>query len=156
MGDTIMGVDDNPAAVGELFETVTVLMMRHLPPPDGLSLTAAATLGSLRRRGPQRITSLAVAQGVTQPSMTQLLRRLEDAGLVARVADPTDGRVVLVELTAAGDQTLHNRWNTRLEHLEKALRTLTDEERETLRHAAEQALPVAQKLVRTLAGSESV
>jgi DNA-binding MarR family transcriptional regulator len=146
-----MDVDQNPAAVGELFETITVLMMRHVPAPDGLSLTAAATLGSLRRRGPQRITSLAIAQGVTQPSMTQLLHRLEDAGLVARVADPTDGRVVLVELTAAGEETLRTRWNTRLEHLDKVLQTLTDEERVTLRRAAEEALPVAQKLVHSLA-----
>ena len=146
-----MGVDQNPAAVGELFETVTVLMMRHVRAPDGLSLTAAATLGSLQRRGPQRITSLAVSQGVTQPSMTQLLRRLEDAGLVARVADPTDGRVVLVELTAAGEETLRTRWNTRLEHLDKVLETLTAEERATLQRAAELALPVAQKLVHSLA-----
>lgn len=146
-----MGVDQNPAAVGELFETVTVLMMRHMPAPDGLSLTAAATLGSLQRRGPQRITALANAQGVTQPSMTQLLRRLEDAGLVTRVADPTDGRVVLVELTAAGDETLHNRWNTRLAHLDKVLESLTEEERAVLQRAAEDALPVARKLVRALA-----
>ena len=145
-----MGVDQSPDAVGELFETVTVLMMRHVP-ADGLSFTAAATLSSLQRRGPQRITALATAQRVTQPSMTQLLRRLEDAGLVARVADPTDGRVVLVELTAAGDQTVRDRWNTRLEHLDKALRTLSDEERARLQHAAEEALPVARKLVRTLA-----
>ncbi len=146
-----MGVDQNPAAVAELFETVTVLMMRHVPAPDGLSLTAAATLGSLQRRGPQRITALAAAQGVTQPSMTQLLRRLEDAGLVARVAEPTDGRVVLVQLTAAGDETLRTRWDTRLGHLETVLQTLTDEERATLQRAAEEALPVAQKLVNSLA-----
>jgi DNA-binding MarR family transcriptional regulator len=151
MDDIIMGVDQNPAAIGELFETVTVLMMRHVPAPDGLSLTAAATLGSLQRRGPQRITELAAAQGVTQPSMTQLLRRLEDAGLVARVPDPNDGRVVLVELTAAGGETLRNRWNTRLAHLDTLLGTLTDEERATLQRAAEDALPVAQKLVHALA-----
>jgi DNA-binding MarR family transcriptional regulator len=146
-----MGVDHDPAAVGELFETVTVLMMRHVPAPDGLSLTAAATLGSLQRRGPQRITDMAAAQGVTQPSMTQLLRRLEDAGLVARVDDPNDGRVVLMKLTAAGDETLRTRWTTRLAHLDKVLETLTDEERATLQRAAEDALPVARKLVHTLA-----
>ncbi|NUP48565.1 MAG: MarR family transcriptional regulator [Catenulispora sp.] len=126
-------------------------MMRHVPAPDGLSLTAAATLGSLQRRGPLRITELANAQGVTQPSMTQLLRRLEDAGLVGRVPDPGDGRVVLVELTEAGDKTLRDRWSTRLAHLEALLGTLTDDERATLRHAAEAALPVTQKLVHTLA-----
>jgi DNA-binding MarR family transcriptional regulator len=150
MDDIFMGVDQNPAAVGELFETVTVLMMRHVPAPDGLSLTAAATLGSLRRRGPQRITELAAAQRITQPSMTQLLRRLEDAGLVARVPDPNDGRVVLAELTAAGDETLRNRWSARLAHLDALLGTLTAEERATLERAAQDALPVAQKLVHTL------
>ena len=150
-----MGVEQsgeqNPAVVGELFEAVTVLMMRHMPAPAGLSLTAAATLGSLQRRGPQRITELAVAQGVAQPSMTQLLRRLEDSGLVARVPDPRDGRVVLVELTPAGHETLRIRWQTRLAHLDKVLETLTDEERATLRRAAEEALPVTRKLVQTLA-----
>jgi DNA-binding MarR family transcriptional regulator len=146
-----MGVDQNPAAVGELFETVTVLMMRHVPAPDGISLTAGATLGSLQRRGPQRITELAAAQGVTQPSMTQLLRRLEDAGLVSRVPDANDGRVVLVEITDLGQETLRKRWNTRLEHLEKVLESLTAEERATLQRAAEDALPVARKLVNTLA-----
>ncbi|WP_344668757.1 MarR family transcriptional regulator [Catenulispora yoronensis] len=147
-------MDQNPAAVGELFETVTVLMMRHVPAPDGLSLTAAATLGSLQRRGPRRITELATAQGVTQPSMTQLLRRLEDAGLVGRVPDPTDGRVVLIELTEAGDRTLRNRWSTRLARLDTLLATLSDEERAVLERAAEAALPVAQKLVHTLAARD--
>jgi DNA-binding MarR family transcriptional regulator len=151
MDGTIMGVDHNPAAVGELFEAVTVLMMRHMRAPGGLSLTAAATLGSLQLRGPQRITALATAQGVAQPSMTQLLRRLEDAGLVTRVPDPGDGRVVLVELTAAGEETLRKRRATRLAHLDKALETLTEQERATLRRAAEEALPVTRKLAQSLA-----
>lgn len=144
-------MNQNASAVSELFETVTILMMRHIPAPDGLSLTATSTLGSLQRRGPQRITALAVAQGVTQPSMTQLLRRLEDAGLVVRLADATDGRVVLAQITAAGSQALRDRRATRLGHLDKVLETLSDEERATLERAAEQALPVAQKLAAELA-----
>ena len=67
-------------------------LFRSLSPPDGLSLTAAATLATLERSGPRRLTSLAAQEGVTQPAMTQLIARLQDSGLVGRDADPpTDG-----------------------------------------------------------------
>jgi Transcriptional regulators len=68
-------------------------LVRSLSPADGLSLTAAATLATLERSGPRRLTALAVQEGVTQPAMTQLIARLQDAGLVDREADPADGRV---------------------------------------------------------------
>src|SRR6516165_4078120 len=77
-------------------------LVRSLTPPDGISLTAAATLATLERSGPQRLTGLAVQEGVTQPAMTQLIGRLQEAGLVRREADPTDGRVVQVWLTDRG------------------------------------------------------
>ena len=62
-------------------------------------MTAAATLASLERLGPQRLTDLAAREGVTQPAMTQLITRLEEAGLARREASPDDGRVVLVAIT---------------------------------------------------------
>jgi DNA-binding MarR family transcriptional regulator len=77
--------------------------------PRELSLTAASTLAALDRAGPQRITALAESQGVTQPSMTSLVTRLEDAGLVQRQADPMDGRVVLVCLADGGAAYLADR-----------------------------------------------
>ena len=67
-----------------------------------MSLTSLGTLSTLDRAGPQRITDLARAEGVAQPSMTVLVRALERDGLVVRRADPSDKRVVLIELTAAG------------------------------------------------------
>src|SRR6201997_5052643 len=57
-------------------------LLRSLGPADGLSATAAATLATLERSGPRRLTALAVQGGVTQPAMTQLIARLEDTGLV--------------------------------------------------------------------------
>src|ERR1700690_3931690 len=71
-------------------------LYRSLTAPDGLSLTAAATLAAIERFGPQRLTALAAREGVTQPAMTQLITRLEDAGQVRRESDPDDGRGVLV------------------------------------------------------------
>jgi DNA-binding transcriptional ArsR family regulator len=77
-------------------------LLRSLSPADGLSPTATATLATLERSGPRRLTALAVQGGVTQPAMTQLIARLEDTGLVRREADPADGRVVQVRLTDQG------------------------------------------------------
>lgn len=72
----------------------------------GLSRTAAATLGRLERAGDQRITDLAVEEGITQPAMTGLVQRLEQAGHVTRRADPADGRASLISLTDAGRAAL--------------------------------------------------
>ncbi|MCU4187484.1 MarR family transcriptional regulator [Acidiferrimicrobium sp. IK] len=77
--------------------------------PRDISLTAAATLYALERHGPQRITRLAALEGVAQPSMTALVTKLEHDGLAERRSDPTDGRAVLVALTAAGERYVHER-----------------------------------------------
>jgi len=67
----------------------------------GVSRTEVGVLNSLWTR-PFRITELAAREGVTQPAVTLLVNRLEERGWVQRTADPTDRRVVLVELTSAG------------------------------------------------------
>src|SRR5437764_13844625 len=59
-------------------------LFRSLSPPDGLSLTAAATLATLERSGPCRLTALAAYEGVTQPAMTQLVDRLQGVNLLER------------------------------------------------------------------------
>ena len=92
-------------------------LVRSLSPPDGLSLTAAATLATQERSGPRRLTALAVQEGVTQPAMTQLIARLQDSGLVRREADPADGRVVQVRLTDQGREMLARRRAVRAERL---------------------------------------
>jgi DNA-binding MarR family transcriptional regulator len=93
--------------LGDALYGLATLIVRSTP--RELSLTAASTLAVLERNGPQRITALAEAQGVTQPSMTSLVTRLEDAGLVQRQADLMDGRVVLVGLAEGGAEHLAER-----------------------------------------------
>ncbi len=103
-------------------------LFRRLSPPSGLSLTAAATLATLERSGPCRLTSLAVQEGVTQPAMTQLIARLQDAGLVGRAADPGDGRVVQIHITGDGRALLARRRAVRAERLAGLLAQLSPEE----------------------------
>jgi DNA-binding MarR family transcriptional regulator len=107
-------------------------LYRSLSQPSALSLTAAATLATLERSGPSRLTVLAIREGVTQPAMTQLITRLEDAGQVRRTADPTDGRVVLVAITDEGRATLASRRARRAEKLAVILAQLTPDHRAAL------------------------
>ena len=57
---------------------------------------------------PQRITALAEAENLAQPTVTILVKRLEERGWIEREKDPDDGRVVLVSLTAAGREALES------------------------------------------------
>ncbi len=100
-------------------------LLRWLSPPSGLSLTATATLATLERPGPARLTALAASEGVTQPAMTQLIARLEQAGLVTRATDPTDGRAVEVRITAEGRALLARRRVYRAERLTRMLAELS-------------------------------
>ena len=118
-------------------------VFRSLSPANGLSLTAAATLATLERFGPSRLTWLAVREGVTQPAMTQLIARLEDAGLVDRATDPADGRVVQVRITADGRAMLADRRAVRAGRLAGLLDRLSPDEREALATA----LPAMDALV---------
>ncbi|RKN45725.1 MarR family winged helix-turn-helix transcriptional regulator [Streptomyces hoynatensis] len=119
-------------------------LFRRLSAPSELSLTAVSTLSTLERTGPHRLTELAAREGVTQPAMTQLVSRLQEAGLAARATDPSDGRVVLVHLTEAGRATLARRRELRAERLKELLDRLSPDERSAL--AA--ALPAIDALTR--------
>jgi DNA-binding MarR family transcriptional regulator len=74
-----------------------------------MSLASLAALSTLDRTGPQRITDLARLEGVAQPSMTALAGILERDGFAVRRRDPSDRRVVLIGLTAAGTDLARRR-----------------------------------------------
>jgi DNA-binding MarR family transcriptional regulator len=106
-------------------------LIRWLSPP-GLSLTTAATLSTLERSGPCRLTALAVSEGVTQPAMTQLVGRLEESGLAIRSADPADGRAVHVQITDAGRELVARRRAARAERLSALLSMLSRADQDAL------------------------
>jgi DNA-binding MarR family transcriptional regulator len=101
-----------------------------------LSLTTAATLATLDRDGPQRLSDLAAREGVTQPSMTALVTRLERDGLAVRGDDPTDRRAVVVTLTDAGREVLISRRTRRASRLADLLDGLDPEDRAAVEAAA--------------------
>jgi DNA-binding MarR family transcriptional regulator len=96
--------------------------------PRDISLTAAATLATLERGGPCRLTDLAEIEGVAQPSMSTLVTGLERSGLAERRPSPDDGRVVLVTLTPAGSDYLQVRRQARAGRLAELIRLLPAEQ----------------------------
>lgn len=105
-------------------------------PGNDLGIGVMAVLACLYRNGEISVGELAAFERVQPPSMTRAVRKLEDKGYVARRSCESDGRLVLVSLTAAGrDLVLADR-RRRDEWLACRLRALTPAERATLRAAA--------------------
>ncbi|GAA3784885.1 MarR family transcriptional regulator [Streptomyces chiangmaiensis] len=110
------------------FEQV-VRYVRQVSTAGGLSTAASSALGRLGREGPQRLTELARAEGVSQPGMTQLVTRMERDGLVRRIASTDDRRGVLVESTDAGVELVSRRRAERAEALRQLMGRLDPQER---------------------------
>jgi DNA-binding MarR family transcriptional regulator len=100
---------------------VTRLLIRQAD----IGRAEAGILGALAE-GPMRITELAASQALAQPTVTQLVARLEDQGRVGRERHPDDGRVVLVSLTAAGRAALDGLRETYRASLREALAGRSD------------------------------
>ena len=72
----------------------------------GVGVTEISALGELRQDGPLTPSELSRRLGLTSPSVTSLLDRLETAALVVRQRHPADRRSVLVQLTGGADAAL--------------------------------------------------
>jgi DNA-binding MarR family transcriptional regulator len=108
----------------EELSDVVVRLHASLTVRAGFSRTAAATLTRLVGAPPTRLTDLAVAEGVSQPSMSALVARLVDQGLLRRDPDPRDARAVLLTLTPAGEDVVVRRRADRAGRLTRALADL--------------------------------
>ena len=103
--------------------------------PD-LSLSHVSALASLEKAGALSPRELATAERVQPPSMTRVVVALEAKGLVTRTPHPTDGRQVVIDLTAAAEELLTEEVRAREAWLSGQLHELTAEERAVLREAA--------------------
>ncbi len=102
-----------------------------------LSEAQRAVLGGVVTNGPFTPGELAAREHVQPPSMTRMIRGLEESGLLARTAHPTDRRQVLVTATDAGRAYIKETRRRRDEWLSRRLAALTPAERQTLSDAEE-------------------
>jgi DNA-binding MarR family transcriptional regulator len=111
--------------------------LRQSRPVGDLTLTQVSVLNGLELAGALTPRELAEAERVQPPTMTRIVAKLEERGLVQRTPHPTDGRQVILAATEAGRTVVQEQRRARDAWLAQRLAALSLDERETLRRAAE-------------------
>lgn len=129
-----------------LREAITRLnrRVRQTRPVGDLTFSQLSALTSLQLAGALTPRELADTERVQPPTMTKIVGKLEDRGLVARTPHPTDRRQVILAATEEG-RAVHAQFErARNEWMALQLARLSPDERDTLARAAE----ILQKVAR--------
>jgi DNA-binding MarR family transcriptional regulator len=129
----------NPVETAARLRLVIVRAARRLRQEAGGELTpsSAAALATIERRGPLAPSELAEVERVKRPTITRVLARLEEAGLVQRTGDPADGRASLVTITRDGSELLRRIRTRKTAYLARRLNRLGPDDLAALDRAAD-------------------
>lgn len=98
------GARDVISAVADLVSLVEPKLL-HVWRSTGMTFTQRRVLRQLRD-APRYPGEVAAALGMSGPSLTRQLARLEERGFITRTLDKSDRRRILVDLTAEGKRVL--------------------------------------------------
>ncbi|MGD8319672.1 MAG: MarR family transcriptional regulator [Gemmatimonadota bacterium] len=133
----------SPAGTEEIADrlhSTAIHLLRRLRTEDdatGLTAPRLSALSVIVFGGPITLGDLAEAEQVRPPTISRLVRDLEEDGLIRVRPDPSDGRVRLAEATARGRRLLRDGRARRVARLAADLDGLDEEDRATLARAAE-------------------
>src|SRR6476659_6061610 len=128
MARTVVPDDELAARV----HSAALHLLRRLAQDDratGVSAPRLSALSVLVFGGSRTIGALAGLEGVTPPTMTRLVAAMVADGLVVRLEDPADRRIVKVEATGAGRALLLAGRDRRIATLTAMVKTLSPKER---------------------------
>ena len=97
-----------------------------------ISMTHLLLMSLLETHGPLPMSRVAELLGCGLPTATGLVQRMEERGLVERLHDTEDRRVVTLRLTDDGAAEIRDLNLTRRQRMASALEHLSDLEREQL------------------------
>ncbi len=122
------------AAVIEFAHAVGLLVrrVRAAAASHELSMTESAVLSRLANDGPATTADLARAEGMKPQSMRSTISALEEMSLVERRPHLTDGRQVLIALSAKGAEVRASAKDAKRTWLAQAIAQLDEREREIL------------------------
>lgn len=118
--------------------SAAIRLLRFVRKEDAASGIPAAQLSALSVlvfAGPQSLASLAAAEQVKPPTMSQLVAEMERKGLAVRA--PVDRRSIRISATEKGRRLLEAGRKRRLARLTAALARLPPENLSVLRQAAD-------------------
>jgi DNA-binding MarR family transcriptional regulator len=116
--------------------------LRQQAEPD-MSPSMLSAMANIEYRQPVTLGHLAEAERVTPPTMTKIVGRLEEAGLVNRVVDSADRRIQRVSLTRDGARLIARNRSRKNAYLARKLRKLEPDEVSKL----EEAVGVIEKIL---------
>jgi DNA-binding MarR family transcriptional regulator len=119
--------------------------LRQTRPLGDVTIAQISALQSLDVAGAMTPRELAEAERVQPPTMTRIIARLEERGLIQRTPHPTDGRQAILAPSAQGRELLAEYHRVRDEWLSNRVAGLSPEERDTLRAAAEILIRLAKR-----------
>jgi DNA-binding MarR family transcriptional regulator len=120
-------ISDFAGSIGMLVRRV-----RAAAASQELSWSETVALKHLAKAGPLTTAELARAQGMRPQSMRTIVAALEKLAMVERKPHPTDGRQVLLELTARGAAVNQDAAEAKRTWLAHAITQLNRRDRETL------------------------
>jgi DNA-binding MarR family transcriptional regulator len=94
-------------------------------------------LVTIMRKGPLPLSTIADLHSYSRQNLTTLTDRLEADGLVRRVPDAKDRRIINLEITEAGRRHVHDRGEHLKQELLKELELMDDAEIKALRDSFE-------------------
>jgi DNA-binding MarR family transcriptional regulator len=102
------GLPDTPDEVAAALRLSTTRLARRLRAEADMGLTPSllSALAVVHVHGPITLGALAQVEGIAPPTVTKIVGKLEQQGLVERIACDTDRRVCRVAVTDAGDELL--------------------------------------------------
>jgi DNA-binding MarR family transcriptional regulator len=106
----------------------------------------AQILASVQEDGSRTVTQLAEQEGVAQPTVTNIVMRLEKLGLATRRRGTDDGRKVIVELTPAGRKRLKEMRASHSLALRNQLQSLPEKELRELVRASDALQRLIERL----------
>lgn len=102
--DAAIGVDD--VAAGLRLSTTRLARRLRAEADMGLTPSLLSALAVVHVHGPLTLGSLAQLEGIAPPTVTKIVGKLQDQGLVERTTDAADRRVCRVSTTEQGDALL--------------------------------------------------
>lgn len=93
-----------------------------------------ATLRYVAERKQPLMREIAQYLHIAAPSATSLVNTLVKSGQIKRIADPSDRRIVRLEITAKGQKALDDGMRQKKESLQELIKGLGDREREQLKN----------------------
>ncbi|MGY4707709.1 MarR family winged helix-turn-helix transcriptional regulator [Candidatus Bipolaricaulota sp. J31] len=141
-----MGGTELEGRLVRLLEALRGLELGLNPLRDvGISPPQCALLDWIARNEGARLREIATGLGVTPPTVSVALRRLEELGLVERRPDPRDRRAVRFTLTPEGKALQRRAAGFKHRRARTLLAPLSPAERETLVRLLEKALSALEK-----------